>query len=174
MKNIPRLAKLMTWTTASVMVIILSSFALIWLNHDRHQEVFSEFLSGIEKTDIPGSMLFLGFLLSSVLLAILLYGLFQLIKFFRLYYNGDLFPGGAGNFLSRFGIALVFLVPAKILVFSISSVLFSLHLPAGKKQLAVAISSNELLLLVVGGLIYMVGHLLNSANEVAEENRHII
>jgi len=174
MRNIPRLAGLMSWATGGTIAALLTAFVFIWMTDDNRQVFLGKYLVGIENIGISDTVLFTGFLLNLALLSILLYGLYQVLRFFNLYRTGDLFPPGAGGFLARFGVALIFLAPAQILFNSFTSVLFSLHLPEGKKQLAVSISSDNLLLLIVGGLIFMVGHLLNSASAVAEDNRHII
>ncbi len=174
MRDIPRLAKLMTWVTGITMAVLFTAFVFIWLNDESRRTFLRKYLIGIENAGISDAKLFVGFLLSLILIGILFYGLYQVLRFFRLYSSEDLFPPGAGQFLARFGVALVCLVPAQILVGSLASVLFSMDMPSGQRQLVVSISSDNLLLLIVGGLICMVGHLLNSASVVAEDNRHII
>lgn len=174
MKRIPRLARIMSWTTKVTMGLIIAGFAFIWLNYRDFPDLLGQQLHGIANPEIPAPMLFGGFVLSSLLVIVLFYGLFQVVRFFDLYKDGVLFPVGAGSRLARFGTALACLAPLKIVVFAASSVMFSLHLPHGERQLAVNINSDELLLLIVGGLIFMVGHLLNSADAVVEENRRFV
>ncbi|HFC04175.1 MAG TPA: DUF2975 domain-containing protein, partial [Rhizobiales bacterium] len=168
MKNIPRLAKLMSAITGLTIFFLAAAFIFIWFNHTQESDILEQYLPGISNTGIGRTNLKIGFLMSLLPLGLLIYGLFQVFRFFRLYVSGELFPPHAGILLSRFGLALLGVVPAKILVYALTSVIFSLHLPSGKRQLSVAFGSEDFLLLVIGGLIFMIGHLLNSATEVAE------
>ena len=174
MSRISKVAKLMTYITQGSIGLLLIAFAYIWSDKTIRTEALSNYLIGIDQTNISTQSLLGGFILSAVLFGVLIYGLYQCLQFFKLYRNNEIFPEKSGVYLSNFGMALFLLSPATILIRSISSILFSLQKPQGQYQLIVSIEGTDLLIIIVGGLIFMVGHILNIARSVAEENKQII
>lgn len=55
-----------------------------------------------------------------------------------------------------------------------SIVLLTLGNPAGERQLSVAFSSDQLFPLILAGVLFAVGHILESAARIAEENRGFV
>ncbi len=174
MSNITKVAKTMAYITQGSIGLLVLSFAYVWSDKDIRTEVLSQYLIGIDRANISTQSLLAGFLLSAVLFAVLIYGLSQCLLFFKLYQSGEIFPEKSGQYLSNFGTALFLLSPATISIRSISSVIFSLHLPQGQKEFVVAIDGTDILVLIIGGLVFMVGHILNIARTVAEEHKQII
>jgi hypothetical protein len=105
---------------------------------------------------------------------ILAVALWELYSFFALYRRGDAFPSGAGETLRRVGLLLIALAIATFIVRCAASVLFSWQLGDGNRQLAISISSSDVILLLFGGLVRMIGRVLGEAGRVAEENRQFV
>ncbi len=174
MSRISKVAKLMAYITQGSIGLLVIAFMYVWSDKSIRTEVLSKYLIGIDQSNISIQSLFGGFLLSAMLFSMLIYGLYQCLQFFKLYRNNDIFPEKSGVYLSNFGLALCLLSPTTILIRSISSVMFSLQLPQGQRHLIVSIEGTDLLIIIVGGLIFMIGHILNIARSVAEENKQII
>lgn len=174
MKNIPRLAKWMSWLTVVTMLALAGGYAVVWLFADIRMQALSAYLTGIAARDVPVATLIGGFVLGLVPLGMLLCSLSHAVRFFRLYLDGDLFPPQAGKHLSDIGTVLLLLGPAMIVVRALSSVLFSLHLPDGHRHLSISLGGIDLLVVIIGGLVFMIGHLLDAASQVADDNRQIV
>lgn len=172
--SLARTAKGLTHATTLAILVLLIVYPGLWIDPALAIKSLAPSLPGLDLAGLPSWTLAAGFGLGLVPLLILLYGLWQVRRFFRLYGDNDLFPAEAGHYLRNFGIALLVLVPAGIATSSAASVLFSLHKPEGQKQLTISVSSSEIFVLIVGALFMMIGRILTEAHRLAEESRQIV
>lgn len=172
--RLARTATTLTHVTAVAILALPIVYLALWFDPAVARREMAPSLPGIDQAGLPSWAVAGGFFLGIIPLMILLYGLWQVHRFFQLYRANDVFPAEAGRFLRNFGVALLVLVPVGVAMHTAASVLFSLHLPAGSRQLAVSISSNEIFVLLIGALVMMIGHILTEAHRLAEENRQIV
>jgi hypothetical protein len=169
-----RTAKRLADATGLAIFGLLAVYLALWIDPAVAVRGLTPSLPGLDQTDLPSWGLAAGFGLGLIPLLILLYALWQVRCFFRLYRENDLFPAEAGHYLRNFGVALLVLAPSSILTGIAASVLFSLDRPEGQRQLAISVSSGEIFVLLVGALIMMIGRILSEAHRLAEENRQIV
>lgn len=172
--SLARTATRLAQATGLAILVLLLLYPALWIDPALAIRSLAPTLPGLDPAGLPSWALAAGFALGLIPLVILLYGLWQVRRFFRLYGENDLFPAEAGHYLRNFGIAILTLVPVGIITSSAASVVFSLHRPEGQKQLAISVSSSEIFVLIVGALFVMIGRILSEAHRLAEENRQIV
>lgn len=169
-----RTATRLALATGLAILALQVVYVALWINPPLAMRSLALALPGLDQAGLPSWAPPAGFVLGFFPLLILLYGLWQVRRFFRLYAENELFPAAAGLYLRNFGLALFVLVPVNVLTSSAASVLFSLHRPEGQRQLALSVSSSEVFVLIIGALIMMIGRILTEAHRLAEENRQIV
>lgn len=169
-----RTARWMSRATIIALVAIVAAYAGLWLNLETAQDALREMLPGVSAQGVTAAQLCLGAALGFIPVANLAAALRELDSFFALYRRGDAFPPGAGERLRRVGLWLIALAVTAFVVRCTASVLFSWHLGDGNRQLAISISSSDIILLLFGGLVRMIGQVLVEARRVAEENRQFV
>ncbi len=151
-------------------------YLALWISPELARRSLAPSLPGIDSPDLPVWALLAGFCLGFVPVLLMLYGLWHIRCFFRLYADEDLFPARAGYHLRNFGMILLILIPAGLILRAGASALFSAYGSTGAHRLAisVSISSSEILILLVGALVMMIGQVLTAAHRLAEENRQFV
>jgi hypothetical protein len=171
------LSRTATWMSRATIVAltaILVAYLGLWFDPKMAQQALREMLPGISLLGVTVTQLWLGAALGLIPVVILAIALWEVYSFFALYRRGDAFPFGAGERLRRVGLWLIALAVTALIVRCAASVLFSWHLGDGNRQLAISISSSDVILLLFGGLVRMIGQVLVEAGRVAEENRQFI
>ncbi|MFO0991966.1 MAG: DUF2975 domain-containing protein [Hyphomicrobiales bacterium] len=177
MASTQALSRTATWMSRSTLVAliaIVAAYAGLWLDPGTAQQALREMLPGVSAQGVNSTQLWLGAVLGLIPVIILTIALWELYTFFALYQRGDAFPPGAGERLRRVGVWLIALAATAFIVRCTASVLFSWHLGDGNRQLAISISSSDIILLLFGGLVRMIGQVLLEAGRVAEENRQFV
>ena len=170
-RTLAQTATLMSRATLGALIAIVLAYAGLWLDTETARRALQEMLPGISADGVTTTEIWLGAALGLLPVGILAVALRELYRFFRLYRQGDAFPPGAGDGLRRLGLWLIILAIASFLARCGASVLFSWHLGDGSRQLAISISSSDVMLLLFGGLVRMIGRVLAEAGRVAEEHR---
>jgi hypothetical protein len=164
----------MSIATLLALLAIPAAYLGLWMDPAAARLALGGLLPGIATTGVATWQLVAGFVAGLVPLVVLTAALLELRRFFRLYEGGDAFPADAGMRLRRFGAAIMILAIVTMLVRWTASMLFTWHLGAGSRQLALSISSSDGILLLFGGLSLMIGSILTEARRVAEENRTFV
>ncbi len=112
--------------------------------------------------------------LTAVYLSIGLAGLFFLRRAFANFANGELFNLSNSRDLRRFSVLLVAQALAMPLHLSLSSVLLSLNHPAGERMLSISIGSNELKVIGVALILWVMSDLLVEGGRLHAENQQFI
>ena len=169
-----RTASMMSKATLAALAAISVAYVALWLDFNTARATLGEMLPGISAEGVTMTQLWLGSAPGLVPVGLLAAALWELYGFFRLYRTGDPFPRHAGERLKRFGLWMIGLAIASLFVRCAASVLFSWHLGEGKRHLAISISSGDIVVLLFGGLVLMIGDVLAEARRVAEENRMFV
>ncbi len=112
--------------------------------------------------------------LSVLPLSVSLFALYNLQKLFSFYADGKFFAPENARCFRSMGWALVIAVPVDILFSAALSVLLSFDQPAGQRMLEISMSSNDIGIAVVGGVIVIVSWVMAEAVKLAEENAQIV
>jgi hypothetical protein len=103
-----------------------------------------------------------------------LWGLWELKRLFEGYATGAIFTVCAARQLRRCGFA-VLLSAAKTVVGSVLlSLALSIDLPKDHRALMISFSSDDLALLLIGGILLVIARVMEEAARLAEENAAFI
>lgn len=169
--HLARNALWMSRAASAALIVVLGAYLVLWLDPGAARRALGELLPGIAADGVTATQLWIGAVLGMLPVALLAAALWELRAFFALYSGGNVFPRFAADRLRRLGLWLILLALAAFLVRCGASVLYSWQLGEGHRQLAVSISSSDIVLLLFGGLLRMLGRILAEAGRVAEENR---
>lgn len=104
----------------------------------------------------------------------LVMGLHHLARCFGNFAAGALLTPDNARHFSRFGAWIAAAVLASLVATPVLSVLLTLGMPAGARQLAISISSDQLVSLLVAGGAWIVGAIMAEGARAAEENAQFI
>ncbi|PWR22628.1 DUF2975 domain-containing protein [Zavarzinia aquatilis] len=110
-------------------------------------------------------------LVSVVLLVV---GLHHLHRCFANFARGQALTRENARHFSRFGAWIAAAVVASFVATPVLSVLFTLGMPAGQRQLAIGLDSNQLVALLVAGGAWIVGAIMAEGARAAEENAQFV
>lgn len=113
-------------------------------------------------------------LITQVPLALLLLGLWQARKCFRLFAAGQVFTEQAVSFLRRFAGWVAASVAAAIVAEAAISVVLTLHNLPGKRHLAIGIGSDQLFTLFFAGMVWLMAAVIGQGQRLAEENASFV
>jgi hypothetical protein len=111
-----------------------------------------------------------GAAVSGVSLALLMMGLWEARKCFRLFAGGEYFAAAAVRCLRRFAGWVAAAVAARIVAESALSVLLTINNPPGARQLAISLSSDLVLALLFAGMVWVMAAVIGRGQALADEN----
>jgi len=113
-------------------------------------------------------------LLTTLYVATGLAGLYFLRRAFSNFAKGQLFNHSNSRNLRLFSILLFAQALAKPLHFSISSMLLSMNHPAGQKMLSVSLGSDEVKVIALAMILWVMSDLLVKGSKLESENKQFI
>lgn len=102
------------------------------------------------------------------------WGLLRLATALAAFRQGRPFGLAAATGMRDFAIGVFVCTLLKLVSGALMSVVMSWNAPSGQKQLAISVSSDMLLMLLVGAVLTLVGWALAEAAAIAEENAQFI
>lgn len=157
-------------------VFLLVSNIVFWV-HPASTE-FMAYKYASLPTDTPITMtwpaLFAGIGISTAYLGLLAYALFRIAGIFRLITRGNWFETHLSKQMRRFGIALLIFGLSTPLLHTVMTVIVTIANPPGQRMLTVGINSNDYVIVLIGVLMIMLGHVMKEAEVLAKENREIV
>lgn len=103
-----------------------------------------------------------------------MFALFALSRICREYAGGRLFSDAVLGAYRRLGVALVATTCLHWLQPTLLGAALSLTLPPGKRFISIGVSSDDLLLVLVTAVVFMLGSVMKVAQRVQSENAEII
>lgn len=119
---------------------------------------------------LSGFLRFLGFTASLFPLCALLFGIYYVRKLFAQYRAGNYFSSEHVILFKKIAKALVFWVIFSICYNAAKSVLFSLGNPPGSRVLQVGLSSSDVTMLVLAGVVFFIAWIMDEGRLLSEEN----
>lgn len=113
-------------------------------------------------------------LLLCVPLTVTFYGLWNVRMLFDCYARGRVFQPEPATYIRRVGLAMLANVVVSVLIHAAGSVLLTHDNPAGSRQLSVTVSSDTYLLLLLGGLLVVIGWVMQEAARISDENNRFV
>lgn len=128
----------------------------------------------IDMQQLSGWQIFAGFVLSSVPLLMLAWGLWHLRKLFVAYSQGAWFSAMAACHMKYAGFAVAGWTLLERVTQPVIGLLATLYLPKGERVLEVSISASDFVALFVAGSIVVIAQILQRASTLHAENQAFI
>lgn len=123
---------------------------------------------------LDGTTRLVGFAVSMVPMAILLFTLHQSYELFDAFRLGQVFTAHTPVRLRRIGLAMVVLGVLRPVAAMLLGLALTISNPDGQRILALSISLDDILIAAFGGLVLAIGHVLVEAARLADDNSQIV
>lgn len=111
-----------------------------------------------------------GALITLMPLTLLLVGLWQARKCFKLFAAGEVFSAHTVHCLRRFAGWVMASVAASMLAATAISVVLTLNNPPGMRHLAISIGTDQIFTLFFAGMVWLMAAVIGQGQTLAEEN----
>lgn len=174
-RRIRRLSQLLAISCLLLIVALPIGVAVYWALTDA---AILAVRANLPANAIQGSLLAwqrcVGALITEIPLALLMLGLWEARKCFKLFAVGQIFTAEAVLCLSRFAGWATAAVVAGIVAGTAISVLLTLNNPPGMRSLSVGIGSDQILMLLFSGMVWLMAAVIGQGQTLAEENATFI
>lgn len=102
--------------------------------------------------------------------ALIIYALLQVRRLLAGYRQGEIFSPGAAQRLGRIGWSIIALAPLTVLTEVIGRALVAYDPATGAGSFEVSVGDGEIVALILGALLVVIGRVLDEAARIAEEN----
>ncbi|MBT0963592.1 DUF2975 domain-containing protein [Denitromonas iodatirespirans] len=116
----------------------------------------------------------LGGMLTLLPVALLVSGLVQARRCFRLFAAGRVFVAESTGYLRRFAGRVAASVAVGMLSSTVLSVVLTVNNPPGMRQLAIGVGSNEVFMLLFAGMVWLMAAVIGQGRSLAEENESFV
>jgi hydrogenase/urease accessory protein HupE len=170
-----RLSKVLAVVALAAAGLVLVGFLLTFVLPDGTTGIRRALLLGAGDPVLidPINLGLLAAVLAAPLLAIL-YALWSMFRLFQTYASGEIFSGAACKALAGIGRSVVTFVPLQIIATGLGSFIVTRHAPPEQQRVIIALDVSDVLVLVLGGLLWVIGWIIAEATRIADENRSII
>ena len=169
--RLQRFSRVMATVTAVSIGLIAVLMVLVFLIPDWTRNLLLARLgqAGADLALTPGHLA-AGAAVTAVPVGVLLYGLWQVRALFLGFATGQVFTSSSARRLRNFAVAML----AQAVLGPLSStglfLAFTLSKPPGDRHLGIALSTNDFLALILGGVILAVAWAMAEASRIADEN----
>ncbi len=147
--------------------------ALFWLLVE-HNRLMQQQLPVVLDPNLPGMAKVWGFVVSMVPGAVLMYILVQLSRLFRHYEQGHFFTRANVAIFHRLGWSVLAWAAGDFLHITGLGIVLTLHRPAGQRLLVVNITSDQVLVVLIGLVVLTISWVMDEARKIEEEQALII
>ena len=149
--------------------------AWVWLSPDRVAALAAPRL-GLEHValTLDGWSRGLGFSISMIPLMALFYALYQVYRLCDGLRRGAVFWQLSALHLQRVGWAMLAISGLRPLTNTLLSIILTAANAPGERHIVLAFSMDDYMIAVLGGLVLILGHVMNEAGLIARENQQII
>ncbi len=114
------------------------------------------------------------FLILLPVIALAVFWLLRARRLFIVFRRGEILTEETALLFVQIGRALVALMPVSIVIRTLGGLLATLNAGVGNRQLAIGLGSEQLMALVLGLLLVVVGRILKEATRISDDHRLII
>ena len=170
-----RFSLLISWGCTALLIVVPLA-ALYFLLRIQAFAAFTQKSIGlaIEWSTVVGWQWYALWSLTLLYMAIGLAGLYFLRRPFANFARGELFNLSNSRDLHRFSILLFVQALAKPLHFALASVLLSANHSAGNKMLSISVGSNEVRMIAIALVFWVVSNLLIEGGKLQAENQQFV
>jgi len=147
---------------------------LYWVFFNSLPEGFHAELPVLPMSDLSGSQLILGALVSLLPLGVTLYGLVTLKALFRLYADAVMFSIDNVKYFRRLGYIFIAWVIANTIFTPLISLVMTYSNPAGERTLVAQFGIVDLFTLIAGGVILVIAWVMNEGGKLKDEQEYTV
>lgn len=175
-RRLSRMLKLLV--VAAAMVVAAALLFVLWrfiFDFPAFSRAMTEVLFGAPTpiTLTSGAMAGLA-VLAVANAALILAGLHAVWSLFDRFEEGRHFSADCGRLLRRIGVFVLLGALSSIVTRMLAILLITYANPPRQKMLAISIGSNEILLLLLAGLLYALGHIMVAAEKLEADYRSFV
>jgi DUF2975 family protein len=115
-----------------------------------------------------------GAAIAAVPVGVLLYGLWQARQLFADFADGFVFMPSSARRLRDFALAILAQAVLQPIAATAMLLVFTYDNPPGNRQLVIALSSNDYLALIIGGMLLAIAWVLVEATRIADEHASFV
>ncbi len=167
--QVRRIAGLMSWVTLALGALMTAASVYLWFDWTAPVPA-----SPIAAEISPATQASLLALVGLPALGLMLWGLWNAFWLFRNLRGGAVFVTETGTRIHRVGLAILLLPFVSIVSGGASTVITSWNNAPGEREIAVAISSVDVVMLVAGAMLLLLGWAMAKATSIADENRQFV
>ena len=170
-----RLSRVLRWSSTLLILLVPLGVAWTWTHFDQLASILPS-TAGIpyDPERVTGSILLGAFCLNMIPGAIAMYGFWSLRRLFGLFSVGRYFDTEAIRCVRNFAsMALAYGIAAPLSRLLIG-LLLTLQNPPGTRVIRVSISSDDLVIVFLGGVFFLIAGVWSKAKEISDENAQII
>jgi hypothetical protein len=127
-----------------------------------------------EPITLTPTVITIGFVVSTLYLSVLAWGLWVARSLFKRLADGLVFEAETGVLLRRFGTSLVIFSVLSPFVSTLMTRLVTMGNGPGDRLFKFGIESDDIVLIIVGTLVLTIGSVMTEAARLAEDNRQIV
>ena len=173
--RIRRLSKVLAASCLILIVTLPVVVALYWAWADPgNLATRANLATDAIRTPIQPWQRFAGGALTELSLALLLMGVWEARKCFRLFTTGRIFTSEAVRGLSRFAAWALASALVSIVAGAAISVVITLNNPVGMRHLAIGIGSDQVFTVFFAGMVWLLASVIGQGQELAEENASFV
>ena len=171
----PRLAHGLALVTKLLISICLLANMLGWFIPEA-AEVIARNITSLnqEPIKLTNRTLLLGWLISTLQLGILTVGFWAMAAVFKRFAQGDALHPEIGKNVKRFGKSLLLFGMLSPFMRTLMALAITVDNPKGQQLLIISFASTDIVVVLVGILLIMLGLALQEAAMIAEDNRQIV
>ena len=144
--------------------------ALVWIFINRLPELmYRNMLPYFVSVPLPASARLMGFAVVMIPTAVVMSGVFYLMRLFKLYEQGQIFRLANVRCYRNLSRVLLWWFAAGIVHKSLLSVALTLHNPPGRRILTLELGSSDLTALLVGGILAIIAWVMEEGRKLQEE-----
>ena len=167
--RVRRLAGLMSWVTLALGALMTVASIYIWFDWSAPVPASPEFVQISTATQAS-----LMALVGLPALGLMLWGLWNAFWLFRNLRGGAVFVTETGTRIHRVGLAILLLPFVGVASGAAATVITSWNNPPGEHEISVTIGSADVVMLVAGAMLLLLGWAMAKATSIADENRQFV
>ena len=175
LSRVQSVSRIMAGLTLAVMILATVAYAVFWLDETSVSRLLQQQLTTAgESFALTPRIWATAFTISLLPVALYLVGLCNVWLLFRVFARGQVFAETTGRRIGWIGLVIAVLPLVSILAASAWSVAASIDNPPGERELSISLSGTDLLGVLLGVLLVVIGWVIREAARIADENQSFV
>lgn len=169
-EKIQRASRRLRYLLSAAICLMPAINAIFWLNMNRMPDlVLRKILPFAATMPMPLISLVMGFLVTMLPVGVTMVGAYYLQRLFLLYEQGQIFFLANVRCFKKLSKVLIWSFVAEIVSRSLLSVVLSFPNPPGQRIVTVDLSSSDLTILLLGGILAVISWVMEEGRKLQEE-----